>query len=94
MPTVADVVAYLDRFAPPMLAAEWDNVGLLAGDPTWAANRILTCLTVTPDVVEEAIKLDDKQAESWGTLSHILRGQGDYAGATYAAAKWLQLKIN
>ncbi len=55
MPTVADVVAYLDRFAPPMLAAEWDNVGLLAGDPTWAANRILTCLTVTPDVVEEAI---------------------------------------
>ncbi len=55
MPTVADVVAYLDRFAPPSLAAEWDNVGLLAGDPVLPANRILTCLTITADVVEEAI---------------------------------------
>lgn len=55
MPTVADVVAYLDRFAPPVLAAEWDNVGLLAGDPALPANRILTCLTITSDVVEEAI---------------------------------------
>ena len=41
--------------APPSLAAEWDNVGLLAGDPALPANRILTCLTITPAVVEEAI---------------------------------------
>jgi dinuclear metal center YbgI/SA1388 family protein len=55
MPTVADVAAYLDRFAPPASAAEWDNVGLLAGDPADPAERVMTCLTVTPDVAAEAV---------------------------------------
>ena len=55
MPTVADICAYLDRFAPPSLAADWDNVGLLLGDSGAEVHRILTCLTVTPAVVEEAI---------------------------------------
>ena len=32
MIAVADVVAFLDRVAPPSLAADWDNVGLLLGD--------------------------------------------------------------
>lgn len=55
MPTVADVAAYLDRFAPPATAADWDNVGLLLGDAAGPADRVMTCLTVTPDVVEEAV---------------------------------------
>lgn len=55
MPTVADVTAFLDRFAPPALAADWDNTGLLAGDPGRQADRVLTCLTVTSDVAEEAV---------------------------------------
>jgi dinuclear metal center YbgI/SA1388 family protein len=55
MPTVAEICAYLDRFAPPALAAEWDNVGLLLGDGAGDVRRILTCLTVTPAVVAEAI---------------------------------------
>lgn len=55
MPTVADLAAYLDRFAPPATAAEWDNVGLLAGDPSAPADRVMTCLTLTPDVATEAV---------------------------------------
>jgi dinuclear metal center YbgI/SA1388 family protein len=55
MPTVSDVSAYLDRFAPPALAAEWDNTGLLLGDSAAEVQRILTCLTITPAVVEETI---------------------------------------
>ena len=55
METLSDLVAALDRFAPPHLAAEWDNVGLLLGDPTSPVERILTCLTITPDVVAEAV---------------------------------------
>lgn len=55
MPTVAAVCAHLDRFAPPALAADWDNVGLLLGDDSADVHRILTCLTVTPAVVTEAI---------------------------------------
>ena len=56
MPTVADFAAYLERFAPSASAAEWDNVGLLLGDPAAAVERAMTCLTATPDVVEEAVR--------------------------------------
>ena len=55
MPTVAAVCAHLDHFAPPDLAAEWDNVGLLFGDGMADVRRLLTCLTVTPAVVAEAV---------------------------------------
>jgi dinuclear metal center YbgI/SA1388 family protein len=55
MPTVAQVAVYFDRFAPPHTAADWDNVGLLLGDAAGRADRILTCLTVTPEVVDEAV---------------------------------------
>jgi dinuclear metal center YbgI/SA1388 family protein len=55
MPTVAEVSAFLDRFAPPRLAAEWDNVGLLIGDRQKAVSRLMTCLTVTPESVAEAM---------------------------------------
>src|SRR5207249_3363905 len=37
------------------LAAEWDNVGLLFGDGAADVRRVMTCLTVTPLVVAEAI---------------------------------------
>jgi putative NIF3 family GTP cyclohydrolase 1 type 2 len=48
MPTVAEFAAYLERFAPCASAADWDNVGLLLGDPRAAVSRALTCLTLTP----------------------------------------------
>lgn len=56
MPVVRDVVAFLDAFAPADLAAEWDNVGLLMGDPQAPVERVMTCLTVTPSSTEEAIQ--------------------------------------
>jgi len=56
MPTVAEIAALLERFAPCATAADWDNVGLLLGDPADHAERVMTCLTVTPDVVEEAVR--------------------------------------
>jgi dinuclear metal center YbgI/SA1388 family protein len=55
VPPIADLVAFLERFAPLDLAEEWDNVGLLAGDRRRETNVVLTCLTLTPDVAREAI---------------------------------------
>jgi dinuclear metal center YbgI/SA1388 family protein len=55
MATVAAIVEYLERFAPPALAAEWDNVGLLLGERGAVVERALTCLTVTPEVAAEAV---------------------------------------
>jgi dinuclear metal center YbgI/SA1388 family protein len=56
MPTVGDFVQFLHQFAPLSTAADWDNVGLLVGDSQSSADRVMTCLTVTPPVVEEAIR--------------------------------------
>ena len=56
MPTVSNISDFLDRFTPPELAAEWDNVGLLFGDGAVEVHRLLTCLTVTPAVVSEAVE--------------------------------------
>ncbi|TXT30298.1 MAG: NGG1p interacting factor 3 protein NIF3, partial [Planctomycetota bacterium] len=50
-----DVVAYLREFAPPELAEDWDNVGLLIGDTADEIRSVLTCLTLTPNVADEAI---------------------------------------
>ncbi|MFO0937482.1 MAG: Nif3-like dinuclear metal center hexameric protein [Gemmataceae bacterium] len=55
MATVDQLVRYLDAFAPPGTAAEWDNVGLLVGDPAATVRKVVTCLTLTDDVAREAI---------------------------------------
>lgn len=55
MHRVADVAGFLERFAPPQLAESWDNVGLLVGDAQWPVERVMTCLTVTPQSAAEAV---------------------------------------
>lgn len=55
MTTIADWVQYLGDFAPLQTAASWDNVGLLLGERHRPCNRVLTCLTITPEVVAEAV---------------------------------------
>ena len=55
MVNVADVCRYLESFAPAVLAEDWDNVGLLMGDRQDSVSKVMTCLTVTNAVVEEAI---------------------------------------
>lgn len=56
MPTVAEITDFLDQFAPPRLAEDWDNVGLLAGDRSRNVARAMTCLTATPASAAEAIE--------------------------------------
>ncbi|NLX99416.1 MAG: Nif3-like dinuclear metal center hexameric protein [Rhodopirellula sp.] len=56
MTTVAAVVAFLESLAPPHLAEQWDNVGLLVGDQHRDAGRVMTCLTVTPATAAEAVR--------------------------------------
>ena len=50
------VVQFLVRIAPPRLAEDWDNVGLLVGDRREDCRHVMTCLTITPAVVDEAIE--------------------------------------
>lgn len=52
---VADVV---NRLAPKKLAEEWDNPGLLIGDPTAEVKKIFVCLDVLDENISRAIELD------------------------------------
>lgn len=54
MPTVRQIEEALYALAPRSLAMEWDNVGLLAGDPEQEVSRILVALDVTQTVADEA----------------------------------------
>ncbi|MCH2203432.1 MAG: Nif3-like dinuclear metal center hexameric protein [Fuerstiella sp.] len=56
MPIVSEVCGFLDQLAPKDLAEDWDNTGLLIGRADADVTRILTCLTLTPDVATEALK--------------------------------------
>ena len=55
MPSFNDVLKSLADLAPLELAEEWDNVGLLVGRTEETLERVMTCLTLTPDVADEAI---------------------------------------
>ena len=57
MPLVRDLVAALDAAAPFGQAADWDNVGLLVGDPGAEVSRVICALDLTPAVVAEAAEL-------------------------------------
>jgi dinuclear metal center YbgI/SA1388 family protein len=56
MLSIRTVAAYLEQLAPPELAEDWDNVGLLVGDANREVSRVMTCLTITPDTAAEAIE--------------------------------------
>ena len=56
MDTVLDFCQFLGDFAPPHLAEDWDNVGLLVGDHDRPVPSAMTCLTITPESVAEAIE--------------------------------------
>ena len=55
MISIENIGEYLNQYAPTRLAEDWDNVGLILGDPERIARKIMTCLTVTDQSVQEAI---------------------------------------
>ncbi|MEM1057119.1 MAG: Nif3-like dinuclear metal center hexameric protein [Bacteroidota bacterium] len=56
MPTVRDITAALDRWAPEAQKADFDRVGLQVGDPSREVTRVLVALDLTPAVVDEAVE--------------------------------------
>ncbi|MCK4277498.1 MAG: Nif3-like dinuclear metal center hexameric protein, partial [Phycisphaerae bacterium] len=62
---VRDVVDVLETVAPPDLAAEWDNVGLLIGDGEAVARKLMLCIDLTEDVLGEAIRAGAKMVMAY-----------------------------
>jgi dinuclear metal center YbgI/SA1388 family protein len=54
---IKDIASRIDGIIPLKLAQDWDNVGLLIGDPQKDVKNILLTIDITRDVVTEAKKL-------------------------------------
>lgn len=55
MTNLNEVLDFLDCIAPLRTAEDWDNVGLLLGDPKDKVCKVMTCLTITDSVLQEAV---------------------------------------
>ena len=51
-----EIIAALERLAPPRLQEEWDNSGLQVGFPEAEVSRVLVCLDITEAIVDEAVE--------------------------------------
>lgn len=57
MITVQDVARAVDGIAPFDTQLDWDNSGLLVGDPAGEVDRVLVALDATAEVIREAASL-------------------------------------
>ncbi len=53
---VQTVTSYLEKLAPRSLALDWDNVGLILGDPTAETKNILVALNFNEKVLKESLE--------------------------------------
>jgi dinuclear metal center YbgI/SA1388 family protein len=54
---IAEVVAALESYAPLALQENYDNAGLVVGNPEMEATSALLCIDVTEAILEEALQL-------------------------------------
>lgn len=52
---LSEIIAYLEKIAPPALQESYDNAGLIVGSPEMEISKALICLDSIPEVVEEAM---------------------------------------
>ncbi len=54
---IIDIKAHLDSIAPPDYQEDYDNAGLIVGDPDQVVAGVLVCLDSIEGVIDEAIEL-------------------------------------
>lgn len=84
---ISELLSELDRWAPFASAKEFDNVGLLVGDPLWETDRVLLSLDLTEAVLDEAAAMG-----AGAVLTHhplIFRAQKSFTapGLPFKAAR-------
>ncbi|MHC4982604.1 MAG: Nif3-like dinuclear metal center hexameric protein [Planctomycetota bacterium] len=53
---IAGIVQALEEIAPPELAEDWDNVGLLVGNEGADVRKLMVCVDLTAQVLAEAVR--------------------------------------
>ncbi len=94
--TVNDVYEWLNRFAPFETQEEYDNAGLVAGDPAAQVRKVLFTLDATKLAVAEAARSGAELIVSHHPLmfhpvQQLLYGQGDGAVLKALAASGVSL---
>jgi len=81
MTKIKDIIAYLENIAPPPYQEDYDNSGLLVGNPEDETNGVLIALDTTEEIIQEAL---DKQCNL--VVSHhpiIFKGIKRLTGKNY-----------
>jgi dinuclear metal center YbgI/SA1388 family protein len=80
---ISEIAGAIEQIAPLKLAQEWDNVGLLIGNPKKQIKKILVTIDITKDVLAEAkqFKVDmilSYHPTIWDGLKKVTAGgEGD-----------------
>ena len=53
---ISDLTTFIQNVAPLSLQEDYDNAGLLVGDPLWECTGALCTLDVTEEIVDEAVR--------------------------------------
>ncbi len=53
---ITGIIQALEQVAPPAMAEDWDNVGLLVGDDAANVTKLMVCVDATSDVLAEAVR--------------------------------------
>ena len=89
--TVADVIAVMDQHYPPALAEDWDQVGLIVGDPAAEVTRIGLAVDPCEATVAEAIERGAQMLITHHPL--YLRGTSSVA-AINGKGRWVHSLIS
>ena len=78
---LSEIMVILQKIAPLELAEDWDNVGLLAGDPEQSIKKIMLTIDLTAEVMAEAKKFKADlllayHPPIWDAIKKVVRGVG------------------
>ena len=80
MPSAGEIEARLFDLAPGEGAMEWDNVGLLVGDPERPVERVLVALDITEAVADKDL-FEEIKAKVNDQAEKIKSGEIDVVNA-------------
>jgi len=81
MHLIGDVIRLLEQIAPPGYQEDYDNAGLLTGNPDMEIQGVLVCLDATEEVLLEAIRKGCNLIVAHHPI--VFKGLKKITGATY-----------
>jgi dinuclear metal center YbgI/SA1388 family protein len=86
---VNDICRMFEDIAPLSLAADWDNVGLLVGDGGTTARKLMLCIDLTAEVLDEALAAKTQMVMAYHPVifKPVSRVTADDAPVVYRAAR-------